>query len=700
VAALDGLRGLALLGMLAWHAEVGWVRGGFARMTIFFTLSGYLAARSFLRLRDRSEPTPFRTFWRRRARRLLPVTVLGLVAAVAVTLAVGSDAARGDLRGDTLSVALFSSNWRFLLDQQSYGELFEHPSAFQHYWSLSLEEQLFWILPATLALAFAIHRRRAWIIVAGMAVAFAAIPFFIAHSPDAAYYGTHVRAGEFLAGVALAIVLHRTSGVPTEQRRLVGIVGTASLVLLVGVMLLVDREHAWLYQGGMGLFAIPAVGITAAAMAGLGPASKALGIRPLATIGRWAFPIYVLHWPLFILLAPERTGLDGTALIVVEMSLAIAIGGLVHRWFERPLMEGPAADAEPFWQQAWAWWSRDRAALGAVAGAAAVLVLIAALAPVPTPTYDLLAAEDRLSDTSYLEIPDAERVLAETPPRLTESERLLATEPLNVALFGGSTAVSVGPAGIDWSTEHPGLAVVPGYSRLGCGMVTDGVRVHAVESDGSPKADPPDAYCQQWPVRWSAAVMANDVDVAVVMTGVWETADWQLGVAEATGDEFVSIGDPVFDAHLTDRLVTAMSSLRDRGATVVLTTTPVVGTGADGRVHLERNLGPDHPARVAAYNDLLRRVAAETEGVELVEYGAWVDALTPEQRAVAMPDGIHPTRETADRLWLELLGPAVDQALQARRNQLGIAVAAPAPAPAGGPTAPAPSPGTPEAGTS
>ena len=245
-AALDGLRGLALLGMMAWHAQIGWVKGGFARMTIFFVLAGFLAARSYLGIRDRRGSRPFRTFWTRRARRLLPITALGIAFAVAVTIAIGSNRAQQSLGGDALSVIGNVSNWRFMVDDRSYGAMFENPSAFQHFWSLSIEEQWFVLIPLVLAVAAWIGtRREAWgrHVVAVAAVALGLVPLVLDHTPDQAYYGTHVRGAEFLAGVWLALWLrHReTIGWRPGPRRVLAGAGAASLVVLVGVMLTVDR---------------------------------------------------------------------------------------------------------------------------------------------------------------------------------------------------------------------------------------------------------------------------------------------------------------------------------------------------------------------------------------------------------------------------------------------------------------------------
>jgi peptidoglycan/LPS O-acetylase OafA/YrhL len=416
VAALDGLRGLALLGMLAWHAQVGWVKGGFARMTIFFVLSGYLAAASWLSLRRREVERPFGTFWRRRVRRLLPLTVLGVALGVAVTAWIGSDAAVRNLRGDAASVLVGASNWRFLANGQSYGELFERPSAFQHFWSLSLEEQCFWLLPLVVAGAALVAGRRAWALVLGAGVALAAIPAVIAHSPDAAYYGTHVRGGEFLVGVTLALVLERSGGrVPDRWRTPVQVVGALSLAGLVLVMLTVDRSLGWLYQGGLGLFAIPAVAVVAACRAGRGPATVALSVAPLAMLGRAAFSIYALHWPLFQVMTPDRTGLHGGALAAAQMAVGIGVGLLVYRFVERPLLDAPRAPRTA----AGRLWAQDRRALPLLAGGVAAVVVATLLVPRPPAPYDLRVLEARLSDGHDLDLDRARQV----PHRATAGPR-------------------------------------------------------------------------------------------------------------------------------------------------------------------------------------------------------------------------------------------------------------------------------------
>ncbi len=630
LAAIDGLRGLALLGMLAWHAHVGWVRGGFARMTIFFVLSGFLAASSYQSLRGSGHAHPFRAFWARRARRLLPVTVLGVGFAIAVTVAVGSDQAVRGLRGDALAVLGNVVNWRFIVNEQSYGALFERPSAFQHFWSLSLEEQCFWLLPLVLA-GVAVTGRRAWIVVAVVAAALGAVPLLVTHSPDAAYYGTHVRGGEFLVGVALALALARTGGrVPDGARPAVRVVGAASLVGLVVVMVAVDRSLPWLYRGGLGLFAVPAVLVVAAALDERGLVPRVLSIAPLVALGRWAFPIYVLHWPVFLVLSAERTGWSGPPLVVLQLGVSIALGALVHVAFERPLLDRSAAG-----------WRRDAVVLPLVGGAAVALALVALAVRPPAATYDFAALETA-ANTGPVEGMDSVAVDDGRP---------------SLAMFGGSTAVSLGGVAWDWASEAPAFRPVPGDSKLGCGLLAGGVRVFGRQPDGSPEYAAPDEHCLGWEERWPQTVSANGIDVAILMTGVWDTADWRF----EGEDVWRSIGDPQFDARVETALVRAVDSLSSAGARVVLTTTPLVGPGRTGTARAERSLGADHQQRVTAYNDILRRVA-DARGQVVVDYGAFVDGLAPEQSAAWLPDGIHPTRATALEIWRSYLGPAVEQA--------------------------------------
>ena len=647
-AALDGLRGLALLGMMAWHGQIGWIKGGFARMTIFFVLAGFLAARSYLGIRDRSTRRPFRTFWTRRARRLLPITALGIAFAVAVTAAIGSNRAQQSLGGDALSVIANVSNWRFMIDDRSYGAMFENPSAFQHFWSLSVEEQWFLLIPLVLAVAATVGaRREAWgrHVVAGAAVVLGLVPLVVDHTPDQAYYGTHVRGAELLAGVWLAMCLrHRDAlGWRPQQRRLLAGAGAASLAVLLAVMVLLDRDQAWLYHGGMAMFAVPAGLVVAACVVGAPTLERVLGVAPLRWLGVAALSIYALHWPLFQLVEHAAWTLPFHVLVALQLAIAIAIGSAVHVLVERPLLPRAGAAPQP------AALSNRLVVVPALA-ALAVIAAVVVVRPAPAPTYDFEAAQQQaIDDESASEAADATAASADAT---------------HLAVFGGSTALMLGLSEWTWTNPREDLRDTSGYARLGCGVLTDGVRLTVgasdpadADTDGSAR---PPTECVDWQSEWSKAVVDNDVDIALVLFGAWDTSDWKLD----GDDQWRTVGDELIDEIVVARLREGIDVLVENGAErVLLATTPTIGPGESGRARAERAVPDDQDERTGRFNELLRTVAADHPAVSLIEYGDAIDALDPDESARLLPDGVHPTSDTSVEIWRRYLGPLVDQAL-------------------------------------
>jgi peptidoglycan/LPS O-acetylase OafA/YrhL len=151
VPALDGLRGVAVAAVLLFHAQLvlgdTWVfRGGYLGVSTFFTLSGFLITSLLLSERESTGHIDRRRFWSRRFRRLLPAAWVTLAAtlvwASGVLSFIGFDAAPSQLRalrGDIIASLAQVANWRFVLDSQSYGELFDEPSPVLHFCSLAIE---------------------------------------------------------------------------------------------------------------------------------------------------------------------------------------------------------------------------------------------------------------------------------------------------------------------------------------------------------------------------------------------------------------------------------------------------------------------------------------------------------------------------------------------------------------------------------
>src|SRR4051794_2930819 len=213
VDALDGLRGVAVLGVLAFH--LGHLRGGFLGVDLFFVLSGFLITSLLLAEWRRDGRIALGAFWARRARRLLPA-VLVLIAAIAAYAATNPPSvAMHALRGDALATLAYVANWHAIVADHSYWELFSVPSLLAHTWSLAIEEQLYVVWPLIVVVALRFGRRALLFTALGLGVA-SAIAMIVLHGDgdptSRVYFGTDTRAAAVLFGAALAAWGGRRSG--------------------------------------------------------------------------------------------------------------------------------------------------------------------------------------------------------------------------------------------------------------------------------------------------------------------------------------------------------------------------------------------------------------------------------------------------------------------------------------------------------
>jgi peptidoglycan/LPS O-acetylase OafA/YrhL len=158
VTALDGLRGVAVAGVLLFHA--GHLAGGYLGVDLFFVLSGYLITSLLLAERQATGTVALKAFWGRRARRLLPALALMLLAVALYARLIAQPSDLHQIRMDALATIAYVANWRDVLTHFSYWSLFTAPSPLQHTWSLAIEEQFYIVWPlVVLAVATAARRR-------------------------------------------------------------------------------------------------------------------------------------------------------------------------------------------------------------------------------------------------------------------------------------------------------------------------------------------------------------------------------------------------------------------------------------------------------------------------------------------------------------------------------------------------------------
>lgn len=344
IRALDGLRGLAVIAVVAYHLEPDLVPGGFLGVTMFFVLSGYLITGLLLVESTSDRRIDLGAFWKRRIRRLLPAGLLGIAVAIVVAQWVGDAHQLTTLPGDVVGGVTYTLNWHFIASGVQYGTAYLQPSVLQHYWSLAIEEQ-FYILISFLAalLAWRTRRRAAWAISLGtLALASLALTFAIgpAHRFDI-YFNTGTRAVEMLVGSLLAIAMTGREArlAASPFARVVRVLGWPALAVLAWLVLITEVEDTWLYRGGFTAVALlTAVTIVTAHLPG--SFSWVLARRALVGVGLVSYGIYVYHWPLFILISPETTPLTGVTLVVARLA-ATAVLTLASYWLvETPIRSG------------------------------------------------------------------------------------------------------------------------------------------------------------------------------------------------------------------------------------------------------------------------------------------------------------------------------------------------------------------------
>jgi peptidoglycan/LPS O-acetylase OafA/YrhL len=603
--ALDGVRALAVTAVLLFHGGVAWLPGGFLGVDAFFVLSGFLITSLLLTEYGRTGRIRLGHFWLRRARRLLPALLLLLLFVVAVFPGVLPPFEVSLLRGDAFAALGYVANWRMIYRGDDYFTQTAAPSPLQHTWSLGIEEQFYVVWPLLVVALLAFGLRRAFVGLCVLGAAISAVLAGLLFDPLAvnrAYFGTDTRAQALLIGCALAAGLmavrhnepaaaRRTNrdriAVRPGPQRLAGPATTAlTIAAIVAVIVIAwlwthaSGSGSLLYHGGLAAGGIAvAVVLAHAVLLPSGFLARALSVAPLVWLGRISYGVYLWHWPLFALLNAGRTGLSGTALLVVRLAATIAVSVVSYVLVEQPVRTGR-------WP-----WPRTRpkialspagAGLGATAavGATAVFILVATIVPTRIAVVPIVAIPSL--DPSAL-----------TSGRSTPMQRENRKPGLDprITFFGDSVSWSLGT----YIQEVPGLSITT-QAMPGCGIA----RLPDIVYIGEPHTNYPD--CNVWDEIWRLRVLADDPDVAVVLLDRWELMDRKLG------EEYMHVGQPMMDAYLSVELEYALSIVGANGAHIVLLTAPYTHRWErpDGEL-----FGEDKPERVDAWNRLLRNAASK-----------------------------------------------------------------------------------------
>jgi peptidoglycan/LPS O-acetylase OafA/YrhL len=362
---IEGLRAVAVLSVLIYHAGLAWVPGGYVGVDVFFVISGFLITSLMVRDVERRGRLGLTDFWARRARRLLPASTLVLAFSALVALVCLPVNTRKDFGGDIVSAALYVVNWRLGAREVDYLAENVGASPVQHYWSLAVEEQFYIVWPLLIAALVAIFRSR-WrpALLAGItAITVASFVFTLSYTeeqPGLAFFVSTTRMWELGVGALLAIAFPVLVRLPVALR---GVLGWLGLALIAYSVLELDSTTLW--PGTATL--LPVLGTAAAILAGGGLAARwgvgrLLGLRPAVWIGGLSYSLYLWHWPFLI----GAEGLWGD--LRVRQTLLVVLASGIPAWLSYRYVETPFRTSRRF--------ALPRPAL--LAGAAGMLVSTAA----------------------------------------------------------------------------------------------------------------------------------------------------------------------------------------------------------------------------------------------------------------------------------------------------------------------------------
>ncbi|MCJ8506279.1 acyltransferase [Kocuria flava] len=367
---VQGLRFVAVLLVVAYHVFLGRVSGG---VDIFLLISAFFLTLSFVRKLEAGRPLALGRYWLHVFKRLLPLAVLTILATLVLVEVLYPAHDVGRWRAEALASVLYAENWALAVAQVDYYAA-DHSSAspFQHFWSLSVQGQVFLLWPLIFAGAGLVCRRFRWRPVPVLAVAFGVVftvslAFSVQQTAvrqEFAYFDTRTRLWEFALGSLLALAVPYLN--PAKGLRVV--LGWAGLVSMVAVGVVVDVQGA--FPGWIALWPL----CSAAAVIVAGSSGSRFGVDrvlasgPLVRLGDAAYALYLVHWPLLITYLvlrdrPMAGPRSGVAIVVVSLLLAL----LATRFVEQPLKR-------------WAWPERSRRRLAAVVLACVGLVAVPVLA--------------------------------------------------------------------------------------------------------------------------------------------------------------------------------------------------------------------------------------------------------------------------------------------------------------------------------
>jgi peptidoglycan/LPS O-acetylase OafA/YrhL len=667
---LDGLRGILLLGIMAYH--LGYAEHMFVTVDSFFVLSGFLITGLLL---DHT-PTNGRelgAWWGRRARRLVPA------AAVTAALVVVIFASTEGIARDAFASLTWWANWEQVFSEHGYWSA--GPAPLRHTWSLSIEEQFYLVWPAVMVLLIAAARKlraKPHLVVGGFAAALAVVSFawsaWLASSGtdlNRIYLGTDTRASALLLGCAIATIPHVRRGRATEQAgRWLTAMGIAGGLLVLGLGLTLHIDDVNTYRGGLALGVLGSVAIVMAASRP-GRVASALSLRPFQWLGVRSYGIYLLSWPAQLLIEDHWPNLGRPTVAILTFAVALALGAASLRVVEAPLRHG----------HGWARRPEFRRAAWSIGGTTAVIAVVAVgLTAPPPPEQQAIST----AESARIALEDARNSLRSTtteappgtvstttvpttathptaPSSTVETPAPAATNPptsstppaappppppMRIMTAGDSQAFMAAAPKIPRDKLPPYIESVTTAGVLGCGILVRAPEWTMFDPDRG--GDVPGAYCLDSAEVAEVEALKARPDWMVVFSGGFERP---FGYKDRTG-RLVPARDPELRASIVKHLSSRVERARAHGVRTALVEWACMGEEAGNT---------EKAGWTRWHNKILSEVAASIPGTAIIEPNDKVcvnsdptGSPTPDKER-AWGHEVHP--KDLEWLWNVQLGP-------------------------------------------
>ena len=640
--ALDGVRAIAVTMVLLFHGGVSWMNGGYFGVSVFFTLSGFLITSLLCSEFSSTHRVAPGAFYVRRAKRLLPASIVCL-SVVSIMASANAWTAANHVRRDLLGSLGQVANWVRLLAGESYVDAQSASAGFRspldHYWSLAIEEQFYWVWPlAFWGLARWARRRNVSLtsVVCVCTAVFAACAPLIAAvwGSDAAYWATPARAGEILLGALVAVLLSEGRVRATRWMAPLGL----ALVLAFGFVLPAASGPA--YSGGFPVLALA----SAMLLLGLqreGFVRSLLSWRPFVSLGRISYGVYLYHLPVFVFMTSQRTGLDGWALLASRFAVTLAIAITSYRLIEQPIRR--------------ATWAGVRTAVSAATATAAVAVLVAAV-PAGAGSYWGVSASSRSIAAIAVDAPTTPLIVqpttADTQVLSADSTPAASTvpvlpklsRPVRILVVGDSIAEATGHGLVAWAAANPTVAQVSLAVSAGCGFVRGG----EVPADGNVPFQHNCDLLLDGELPTDLKALRPDVVVMLVWARDQAPRVWNKREGELTPSDSAFSARLEHDYRAITREITSATD-----ATVVWIRPP------KGDPYWLNKVTPfTDESEHAIVEGVMRRVVGEISSrAEVLDLRSWMESDGIALAHPARPDGLHFSIEAATDVATRWLGP-------------------------------------------